>query len=90
MVVLFVFVIGCASTRTVAEPQVETAGPPPVVEQAPGPPTGPPPGHVEPQKYWVRERIVLTSEPAPPGSATQKSSVNKGKKSKKTAKRSAL
>jgi hypothetical protein len=90
MVGLFVFVIGCASTRTVAEPQVETASPPPVVEQAPGLPTGPPPGHVEPQNYWVRERIVLTSEPAPPASATQKSSGNKGKKNKKTAKRSAL
>jgi hypothetical protein len=33
----------------------------------------------------VREKIVLTSEPAPPVSATPKSSVKKGKKNKKTA-----
>jgi hypothetical protein len=100
MLVLFIFVIGCALTRGVGEPQVETASPPPVVDPAPGPPTGPPPGHVEPKVYWVRERIVLgevptvieierslPAEPALPVSAPQKSLVNKGKKNKKTGKR---
>jgi hypothetical protein len=84
MAVCFILLIGCASTRAVVEPLVETASPPPVVDPAPGPPTGPPPGHVEPTNYWVREKIVLTSEPAPPVSATPKSSVKKGKKDKKT------
>jgi hypothetical protein len=83
MVVFFMFMFGCASTRAVVEPPAETASPP-VVDPALGPPTGPPPGHVEPTNYWVREKIVLTSEPAPPVSATPKSSVKKGKKSKKT------
>jgi hypothetical protein len=100
LVVLFMFVIGCASTRAVVEPQVETASPSPVVDPAPGSPTGPPPGHVEPKNYVVREKIVLgevttvidreipsSSEPTPSVSATQKSSVKKGKKNKKTAKR---
>jgi hypothetical protein len=100
MVVFFIFVSGCASTRTVGEPPVESASPPPVVDPAPGPPTGPPPGHVEPKNYVVREKIILgevttvvereiglPSEPAPPVSATQKSVVKKGKKNKKTGKR---
>jgi hypothetical protein len=63
MVVFFIFLIGCASTRAVVEPQVETASPPPVVDQAPGPPVGPPPGHVEPENYWVREKIYLGEVP---------------------------
>jgi hypothetical protein len=84
MVVFFMFVIGCASTRAVVDPPVETASPPPVADPGSGPPTGPPPGHVEPKNYWVRERIVLTSEPAQPVSATRKGVVSKGKKNKKT------
>ncbi len=100
MLVLFIFVSGCASTRGVGEPQVETASPPPVVDPAPGPPTGPPPGHVEPKVYWVRERIILgevptvieierplPAEPALPASAPQKSLGQKGKKHTKTGKR---
>jgi hypothetical protein len=99
MVVCFMFVIGCASTRVVVEPPVETASPSPVVDQAPGPPIGPPPGHVEPSRYVVREKIILgevmtvidreistPSEPAPSVSATQKRVVKKGKKNKKTGK----
>ena len=84
MAVCFIFVIGCASTRAGVEPPVETASPPPVVDPAPSPLIGPPPGYVKPENYWVREKIILTSEPAPPASATQKSSVKKGKKTKKT------
>jgi hypothetical protein len=87
MVVLFIFVIGCASTRAVVEPPVEPASPPPVVNPTPSPPLGPPPGYVKPENYWVREKIILTSEPAPPVSATQKRVVNQGKKHKKTGKR---
>jgi hypothetical protein len=89
------FMIGCASTRAVGEPPVETASPPPVVDPAASPPTGPPPGYVKPENYWVREKIILgevttiiekpiSSEPAPPGSTTPKSAVKKGKKTKKT------
>jgi hypothetical protein len=80
-----IVVTGCTSTRTVVEPPVETASPSPVVD--PGPPTGPPPGHVEPTNYWVREKIILTSALEPSASVTQKSVVRKGKKSKKTGKR---
>jgi hypothetical protein len=83
MAVCFIFLLGCASTRAVGEPPVETASPPPVVDPAPSPPVGPPPGYVKPENYWVREKIILTSEPAPPASATPKSSVKKGKKNKK-------
>jgi hypothetical protein len=79
MAVLFVFVTECAWTKAGVEPPVETA---PVVNAAP---TGLPPGHVEPTNYVVRERIVLTSEQEPTKSATQKSPVKKGKKSKKTS-----
>jgi hypothetical protein len=98
MPVCFIFVIGCASTRAVVEPPEETASPPPVVDPAPSPPIGPPPGYVKPENYWVREKIILgevtiiieretplTSEPAPPGSATPRSSVKKGKKTKSRA-----
>jgi hypothetical protein len=87
VVVFFMFVIGCASPRAAVEPPVETATPPPVVALVPDKPTGPPPGYVKPEIYWVREKIVLTSEAAPPVSATQKSVVKKGKKHKKTGKR---
>jgi hypothetical protein len=98
MAVFFIFVIGCASTRAVVEPPVETVVPPPVVDPAPSPPIGPPPGFVQPENYVVRERIILgevptviereiplAPAPAPPVSATQKSVVKKGKKNKKTA-----
>jgi hypothetical protein len=98
MAVCFIFVIGCTSTRAVVEPPVETVTPPPVVDPAPSPPLGPPPGYVKPENYWVREKIILgevttiiereiplPSEPAPPGSATQKSLEKKGEKNKKTA-----
>jgi hypothetical protein len=80
-----IVVTGCTSTRTVVEPPVETASPSPVVD--PGPPPGPPPGYVAPTNYWVREKIILTSAQEPPASATQKSVVSKGRKSKKTGKR---
>jgi hypothetical protein len=97
-VVFCLFMIGCASTRAVVEPPVETASPPPVVDPAPSPPIGPPPGYVKPENYWVREKIVLgevttiveqpmSPEPAPSVSATPKRLVKKGKKSKKTGKR---
>jgi hypothetical protein len=82
--VLFSFLSGCVSTRAVGEPPVETATPLPVAEPAPSPPIRPPPGYVKPENYWVREKIVLTSEPEPPVSAPPKSSVTKGKKTKKT------
>jgi hypothetical protein len=83
-VVFFMFVIGCASTRAGVEPPGETVTPPPVVDPALGPPIGPPPGYVQPENYWVRENIILTSEPAPPASAPPKSSAKKGKNTKKT------
>ena len=77
MGLLFMLVIGCASTRAVVEPPVETTSPPPVVDPAPSPPVGPPPGYVKPENYWVREKIILgevttiiekptSPEPAPP------------------------
>jgi hypothetical protein len=84
MAVLFIVLIGCASTRTVVEPPVDTASPPSVVDPALGLPTGPPPGHVEPTNYWVREKIVLTSETEPPKPTTPKGAAKKSKKSKKT------
>ena len=77
---MVVFVIGCTSPRTGVEPQGGTASPP-VVDAAP---TEPPPGYVKPTNYWVRERIVLKSEPAPP--ATEKPVVKKGKKTKQNKK----
>jgi hypothetical protein len=91
------FVLGCTSTRAVGELPVETASPPPLVNPAPSPPVGPPPGYVKPENYWVREKIILgevttvieierplPSGPASPVSATPKSSVKQGKKTKKT------
>jgi hypothetical protein len=87
MVVCFMVVIGCAATRAVVEPSGETASPPPVVDPAAGPPTGPPPGHVEPTNYWVREKIILTSEQEPSASATQKRVGSQGKKRTKTGTR---
>jgi hypothetical protein len=94
MPVCFVFVIGCASTRAGVEPPRETVTPPPVVNPAPSPPVGPPPGYVKPENYWVREKIILgevmtiiekpiSSDPALPVSAPPKSSVKKGKNTKK-------
>jgi hypothetical protein len=82
LVVFFIFVIGCTSTRAVVDPAVETVTPPPVVDAAP---IGPPPGYVKPTNYWVRERIILTSEPEPTKSATPKSPVKKAKKPKKSS-----
>jgi hypothetical protein len=87
MAVSFILLLGCASPRAVGEPPVETASPPPVVEPARSLLTGPPPGYVKPEIYWVREKIILGSEPAPPAAATQKSGVKKGKQHKKTGKR---
>jgi hypothetical protein len=87
MVVFFMLVIGCASMRASVEPAGETASPPPVIDPASGLASGPPPGHVEPTNYWVREKIILTSEQEPAASATQKRVVSRGKKSKKTGKR---
>jgi hypothetical protein len=81
--VFFIFLIGCAATRAVIDPPAETVTPPPVVDPAPGPPLGPPPGYVKPENYWVREKIILTSEPEPPASGARKSSAGKGKKGKK-------
>ena len=72
-------VIGCTSPKGVVEPPVEPAS---VVEPAP---TGPPPGYVKPTNYWVRERIILTSEPEPTKAATPKSPVKKAKKPKKSS-----
>jgi hypothetical protein len=87
MAVLWIFLSGCASTRAVGEPPGEAASPPPVVAPAPSPPIGPPPGYVKTENYWMREKIILTSEPALPASATPKSSVKKGKKTTKTGSR---
>jgi hypothetical protein len=85
MAALCIVAAGCASTRAVGEPPMETVTPP-VVDQATILAMGPPPGYVKPENYWVREKIILTSaaEPSPP--ATPKSSSKKGKKSKKTGK----
>jgi hypothetical protein len=95
MAVCFMLVIGCASTRAVVEPPVETASPPPVVDPTPSPPIGPPPGYVKPENYWVREKIILgevttiiekpiSSEPVPPVSAPPKSAGKTGKNTKKS------
>jgi hypothetical protein len=87
--VCFVLVIGCASPKAGIEPAAETASPPPIVDPAPSPPIGPPPGYVQSENYWVREKIILTSAPEPPASAPQKSSVKQGKKRQKTGKQTA-
>jgi hypothetical protein len=84
MAVSCLLLSGCAWTRAVGEPPAETASPPPVVDPALGPPIGPPPGYVQPENYWVREKIILTSESAPPASAPPKRAVKKGKTTKKT------
>jgi hypothetical protein len=83
MAVSFIFVTGCSSTKAVGESPIETATPPPVVDQASIQAMGPPPGYVKPENYWVREKIILTSAPEPPASAPRKSSGKKGKPSKK-------
>ena len=88
MAVSLTFLSGCAGTRAVGEPPVE-ATTPPVVEPTSSPPIGPPPGYVQPENYWVREKIILTSAPEPPASAPQKSSGKKGKKSPKAGKQTA-
>jgi hypothetical protein len=75
--------LGCTPTKAVVEPPVETPSSP-VVDQASIQAMGPPPGYVKPEIYWVRERIVLTSEQEPSPPSTQKSTAKKGKKSKKT------
>jgi hypothetical protein len=85
LAVYFMFVIGCAPTKAVIEPPVETVVPAPVVDPAPSPSIGPPPGYVKPENYWVREKIILTSEQEPPPPATQKRKAKKGKKSMKTS-----
>jgi hypothetical protein len=84
MAVLWILLSGCTSTRTVGEPPVETTSLPAVVEPASSQLIGPPPGYVKPENYWVREKIILTSELAPPASSTPKRSVKKVKKPKKT------
>jgi hypothetical protein len=80
MAVLVLMVAGCASPTAVGEPQVEPPPPPPVVAPA----SGPPPDYVQPTNYWVREKIILTSEQEPPKASAQKSPAKKGKKSKET------
>jgi hypothetical protein len=84
MPVCCLLVSACASTRAVGEPPLKTAGPPPVVDPAPSLPIGPPPGYVEPINYWVREKIILTSEQEPPASAPQKRAAKQSKKYKRT------
>jgi hypothetical protein len=83
MAVCFLCLTGCASTKATVEPPAEAVTPP-VVEPASGPPIGPPPGYVKPENYWVREKIILTSEPEPPKRTTPKSAAKKAKKGKKT------
>ena len=83
MTIVWILVSGCASTRPGVKPSGETATPAPVVDQASSPPTGPPPAYVKPENYWVREKIILTSEPAPPASSTPKRAVKKGKNTNK-------
>jgi hypothetical protein len=73
----YIALFGCISTKSGMAPPAETATPSLVAEPAP---TGPPPGYVKPENYWVREKIILTSAPEPSVSATQKSSGKKGKK----------
>jgi hypothetical protein len=53
-----IFLISCASTKAVVDPEVHSASPP-VADPASDKPTGPPPGHVEPKNYVVREKLVL-------------------------------
>jgi hypothetical protein len=84
MAVCGLLLIGCASTRAAVEPPAAAVTPPPVADQASIQAMGPPPGYVTPENYWVREKIILTSEQEPPRPATPKSAGKKGKKSKKT------
>ena len=83
MSLAFIAMTGCATTTPVGEPEAEIPSPPPAADPAS---LGPPPGYVKPEIYWVRERIVLTSEQEPPPPAP-KSTAKKEKKSKKTGKR---
>jgi hypothetical protein len=88
LIAFSIFVFGCASTKAVVEPEVETVSPPaPVVDQASIQAMGPPPEYVKPANYWVREKIILgvASEPSAP--ATSTSPAKKGKKAKKTTKK---
>jgi hypothetical protein len=75
--------VGCTSTRSGMAPPAEPAPPALVADPAP---TGPPPGYVQPENYWVREKIILTSAPEPSVPATQKRSGKKAKKSQQTGK----
>jgi hypothetical protein len=75
--------VGCTSTKSGMAPPAETATPALVANPAP---TGPPPGYVKPENYWVREKIILTSAPEPSVPATHQSSGKKAKKSKKAGK----
>jgi hypothetical protein len=79
-----VVVAGCASTKAVVEPSVETALPP-AVDQASIQAMGPPPEYVKPENYWVREKIILTSAAEPSAPAPSKGSTKKGNKGKKAS-----
>jgi hypothetical protein len=81
LTVLCLFVIGCASPKAALEPPTNIATPAPVV----APVAGPPPDYVAPTNYWVREKIILTSEPAPSAPAPQRHAVKQGKQRKKTS-----
>jgi hypothetical protein len=74
---------GCTSTNSGMAPPAETAQPALVAEPAA---TGPPPGYVQPENYWVREKIILTSAPEPSVPAPQKSPGKKAKTRKQTGK----
>jgi len=74
---------GCTSPKSGLAPPAETATPSLVADSAP---IGPPPGYVQPENYWVREKIILTSAPEPSVPETQKRSGKKAKKSKKIGK----
>jgi hypothetical protein len=83
MAVCFLCLTGCASTKAIVEPPAEAVSPP-VSDQASIQAIGPPPGYVKPENYWVREKIILTSEPEPPKPTTPKRAAKKAKKGKKT------
>jgi hypothetical protein len=83
MAVCCLMLIGCVSTKSVGEPPAEAVSPP-VSDQASIQAMGPPPGYVKPENYWVREKIILTSEPEPPKPTTPKRAAKKTKKSQKT------
>jgi hypothetical protein len=86
LTVSFIVVTGCAATTRGGAPPVETARPAPVVDQAAVQAMGPPPGYVNPEHYWVREKILLASAPEPSAPATPKGTAKTGKKTKKAGK----